>query len=399
VQILLGVAIAASAQADNEFHQAWQDGQASGQIRLGYISQDADVAATSTTDATAIGGQFKYETAEWKRLQFGLAAYLSKKLHSLSGDAAQGELNSDFFDKDSKSFAYIGEAYLNMDFDDFNVRAGRQLLDTPYVNTDDIRMLPNTFEGAYGSYTGLDNTTLFGGYISQWAGADSATAAEGQDEFKDMAGTNGDGTAVAGLLYEGFENLAVQGWVYDIDNMTQLFYADATYGMEGGEDYAFEFGVQFATFDEEGASATDGNAYGISAAVSRTNMTLSIAYNKTSNDAGDSVTNGFGGGPYFTSMDEMTIGDLSDAEAYIIGAEFDLSERVVDGLGVSVAHGHFEDEGRATTDTDELDIVVSYALGDHLDAELIYANVDNDAAPNDADTNFDRYLLRINYNF
>lgn len=404
IPIILGVAIAAGVQAESDFHQAWKNGETSGQIRLGYISSDPDVAGNNTTDATAIGGQLKYETADWQHLQLGLGAYFSKKLHNLSGDPAQNELNTDFFDKDSKSFAYIGEAYINLALNGVNIRAGRQQLDTPFADTDDIRMLPNTFEAVLATYSGIKDTTLVGAYVQQWAGFDSATGTEGQDEFKAMAdnnadGTAGDGTAFAGVTYEGFENLVLQGWVYDIDNRAQIFYADAAYGIEINKEHSYELGIQFASFDEETASNVDGSAYGLSGAVNMANMTFSAAYNATSNDAGKSATNGFGGGPYFTSMDEMTIDGLTDAEAWLVGAEFDLGGLIIPGLGVGIAFGHFEDENKVTTNTDEMNLVASYAFDDHFDAELIYADVDNDADPTDVDTNFSRYLLRLNYNF
>ncbi|MCK4707519.1 MAG: OprD family outer membrane porin [Gammaproteobacteria bacterium] len=398
IPMILGVAIAAGVQAESDFHQAWKGGQTSGQIRLGYISSDPDVAGNTTTDATAIGGQLKYETADWQHLQLGLGAYFSKKMHSLSGDPAQNELNTDFLDKDSKSFAYIGEAYINLALNGMNIRVGRQQLDTPFADTDDIRMLPNTFEAVLATYSGIKDTTLVGAYIQQWAGVDSVSGTEGQDEFKAMAGVNGDGTAVVGIVHEGIENLALQGWFYDIDNLAQAFYADVTYGIEVSNGHSYEVAVQFASFDEESASDVDGSAYGLSGVVNMANMTFSVAYNATSNDATKFVTNGFGGGPYFTSMDEMTIDGLTDAEAWLVGAEFDLGGLVTPGLGASIAFGHFEDENKAT-DVDEMDIVVSYAVNDQLDAELVYADVDNDAQPNDAGTNFSRTLLRVNYNF
>ena len=98
-------------------------------------------------------------------------------------------------------------------------------------------------------------------------------------------------------------------------------------------------------------------------------------------------------------MDQTGIGGLTDAEAYVVGADIDLGKLVSKGLALSVAYGHFEDENKTSTDIDELNVIVSYVMSNYLDAELIYANVDNDASPADVDTNFDRYLLRFNYHF
>ncbi len=49
---------------------------------------------------------------------------------------------------DGENYAFIGQAYLNYEFGNTNVKVGRQRLDTPLIGSDDARMLPNLFEAA-----------------------------------------------------------------------------------------------------------------------------------------------------------------------------------------------------------------------------------------------------------
>ena len=86
-----------AAQAADSFDEAIKNATTSGQFRLAYISIAPDVASAKTTTAAAFGGQIKFETAKWKRMQFAIAPYFSQKLAALSGDKANNELNGDFF--------------------------------------------------------------------------------------------------------------------------------------------------------------------------------------------------------------------------------------------------------------------------------------------------------------
>ena len=46
------------------------------------------------------------------------------------------------------SLGMLGQIYGRMQIVDQEIRGGRQLVDTPLINPQDNRMVPNTFEGA-----------------------------------------------------------------------------------------------------------------------------------------------------------------------------------------------------------------------------------------------------------
>lgn len=395
--ILLSLAAVTALNAGS-IDEAFVAGKASGQIRAAYTSIENDAGGKSY--GTALGGILKYETADWNGLKAGVGAYVSQKLHAASGNADKNELNTELFDINGKSYAYVGEAYLDYTMDDLNLRVGRQQIDTPFADTDDIRMHPNTFEAAIATYSAIEGTTLVGGYVTRWAGYDSEGTVS-KDKFKKLGGNESNGVAVVGIVNESVENLALQGWYYSIDEVSDALYTDATYTIAFSETIALALSGQYANFSEEKASGMDGSVYGIGAAFNVSALTLGAAYNKGSNDEGKSVSNGFGGGPYLTSMEEWTIDGMNDVKAYQLSAGVDLANAGLDGLTLTALYGNFKSDTDGTKVT-EFDLIASLELSEAITGDISYAMIDDkydNADGSGGDVGYDRFLVRLNYNF
>ena len=394
--IVLSMAAVVALSA-NSIDEAFVAGKASGQIRAAYVNQDN--AVDTDTYGTSLGGVLKYETAAWNDIKLGIGAYVSQKLHFATGDFNEGKANPDLFAADTESYAYVGEAYIDYSANDFTLRVGRQLIDTPLADTDDIRMHPNSFEAAIATYSGIEGTTLVGGYVTRFAGYDSG---DDISKFKKLGGENSNGVAVVGIVNESVENLAIQGWYYNIDEVSKAFYTDATYAIPLSETMGLELSAQYANFSEEKESGMDGNVYGVGAAFNVGALTLGAAYNKASNDTDKYVSNGFGGGPYMTSMEEMTIDGYEDAKAYQLSAELDMADAGVEGLTLCALYGNFKSTP-ADMKVKEIDLIASYEVNEALNAEVSYAMVDdknkNTSEDGLYDGGYDRFLARISYNF
>lgn len=392
--LMMSLAAIAALNASS-IDEAFAAGKASGQIRAAHVTQDNE--ASNDTYGTSIGGVLKYETAAWNDIKFGVAAYVSQKLGFATGNDAK--TNLDFFDEEGKSYAYVGEAYLDYTIDDFNLRVGRQQIDSPFADTDDIRMHPNTFEAAMATYTGLAGTTLLGGYVTRWAGYDSG---DEKSTFKELDGVNGEsnGAVVIGALNESIENLSVQGWYYGADKIADLYYADAAYGIAFSEETGLELSAQYARFNEKRDSGADGSVYGIGAALSAGPVTLGAAYNRSSNDEGKASPIGFGGGPYMTSMEEWTIEGMNDVKAYQLSAELDMAGAGIEGLTLSALYGSFKSDTDGTK-IREFDVIAAYELSERVWADAGYASIDdcNNNADGGGDAGYSRFLVRVGYNF
>lgn len=314
-----------------------------GQIRGGYVNLDDN--AGSKTDTLSIGGKLGYKTRTYKGLSAGATFYTSNPLGSLDDEGL-------FLDSNGDGYSILGEAFVKAELGNTSIKLGRQEIDTPFADTDDIGMVPNTFEGLVVSNNSFSNTKLYGMHLSRWAGVDAPVP----EKFTKL--NDDDGVNAIGAVYEPSDKLNIQGWHYNAKSGTDISYLEA--GFTPIEN--LELGAQYSTQDGAGF---DGNVLGVSASYGIDNITLSTAYNKVSDGQ---VTNGFGGGPFFTSAEDHTIAEADDQEATAFGIEYTGIEKLT--LGATQVNF---DKG-----ADELDLVASYEINEKLTADLIYSDMNDD---------------------
>ncbi len=328
-----------------------------GNLRLGFIHAEDEVGVE--TNGSAIGGKLGYISPAWNGLSARATFYTTGELFE--------DENGEFFASDNGSYSILGEAYVQGVYGNTILRIGRFELDTPHADTDDIRMIPNTFQGLLMSNSDIAGTTLYLTHLNKWAGVDTDVP----EEFQAMNGD--DGITAVGAVYEGIDKLAVQGWYFLGRNFANLLYLEAVY-----ETDSFSLGAQFGSQSDKthDNSGPDGNVWGITGSYTLYDVTLIAAYN----DVSGTVTNGFGGGPYFTSADDHTIDGVEDEQATALGVEYG----GIEGLTVGLLHVDFE------VDENETDYYASYEIDEQLGVELIYTDMHDDG-------NFVR--LMVNYGF
>ncbi|MEI6894589.1 MAG: OprD family outer membrane porin [Colwellia sp.] len=343
LSVILSVASHANEQVNE---QVKTDGGAFfGNLRVGYIV--AEDAVGENTTSSAFGGKLGYVSESWRGLTLGTTLYATQKLFN--------DENGDFFASDGESYAILGEIFVQGHFGNTEIKAGRFGFDSPYADTDDIRMVPNTFSGAMLSNTDIANTTLYAVYIDEWSGVDS----EKPEEFTEL---NGDeGIFAIGAVFEGIDHLALQGWFYQGKDFTQLSYAEAMY--EVGD---FVLGAQLANQTDKTADSSghDGDVYGVMASYALNSFTYTVAYNGVSG----TVTNGFGGGPYFTSSAEHTLADVLDQKALAASVDY----TGIDKLTLSVFYIDLDE------DKHETDLIAAYEFNDTMNIEAIYHHLYDD---------------------
>ncbi len=381
---------------------AFTQGKVDGNIRLAHIYQRDDVIGSKNNYATSIGGQLKYETARFYNLSGTFSTFVSQKITPLSGDMNHNSLNTDFFNDKGSSIVYVGEAYVDYKQDKFELRVGRQKLDTPLNDRDDIRMLPNTFQGATLGYGGLDHFVFTAGYLTKWAGYDS-----GQDisKFKYIPGElsttneNGKKLYILGMQNNSFKNFEMQAWYYGFDKQADVLYLEGIYEAAYGDLLNFVGGVQYGHYEEKDASTIEGDVFGIQIEASVGVLTFSAAVNYVMTDDGKTIIIGYGGGPYFTSMEEMTIDQVNDVKAYTLGAGIDMGV-IAENLELIYAYGEFAGkDGTGDLKVVEHDLILGYPFNDTFDLEVSYADIHDKANSGTADIGFDRLLVRMNYVF
>lgn len=331
-----------------------------GEIRLGFVSQDND--ANPDNKNGAIGGSLGIKTKAINGIELGAKFYTTNMLKSKNGDGSGTSL----FSSTEKGYSILGEAYVKGTLNNTSLKIGRQRLDTPYANDNDIRMVPNLFEAARLSNTDIPDTTLLAIHIKRAAGVDSPI----QEGFTDIV-AGYDGATILGIKYDGITNSKLSAWYNNIDRLAAIVHLEAYNSIKFNNNSVLDLGLQYANYKEKASSGTDGSMYGVCANYKVDDIQLYAAYNKTSNDTGKSLSNVFGGGrPYMTSMDTQTLNGLSDAKAYRLGLGYD----ILSNLNISYYYGDFKYQPLIDGQIVEQNIYANYRLNDNVSALFIYTD-------------------------
>ena len=177
-----------------------------GQLRAGYIHFAED--ASPHTTAYAVAGHLHLETQRWKGLMVGAEVYT---VLNLGNKQKYRNINDDFFDANGESFILLSQAYLDGKWGNTEIKLGRQSLDTPHADSDDIRMIPNYFEAYRVTNKDVTDLTLSAGLIHRMAGWENAVDSS---EFVNIgetlgAGRNVDGVYYASASYEGIITIMI----------------------------------------------------------------------------------------------------------------------------------------------------------------------------------------------
>lgn len=376
-----------------------------GQIRFAYIDNVAKIDPSPIKvqkSASAIGGEFGINTATYYDVGFHISAYVSQSVHFLN--PSKESLNNDFVDVDKNSFAYIAEASIDYRSDFIQAKLGRIKVETPYADSDDIRMAANTFEGVWSNINYTSSLTTQVMLLNKWAGYDSqdVTLTKSQDEFNTLVSDDAFGMAIESLTYEYSEKSEISFWYSYIDKMSEIAYAEiiGIYFIDG-KSFHIDYGIQASKIKELDDSGVSGNIIGGMGILHYRGLFLGVSYNKAFVDDGKYITDGFGGGPYYTSLDEASISIISEAsigkdvEAFRIGTGYNLKK-----TGVNELKGYMIElvYGELYTDNEKIiekDIILTYKDSKKINVEGIYAHFDSSYNGN----SFERALFRINYSF
>lgn len=381
--------IEAEKEASN-INEMFEEGKISGEIRSMYAGYDLKKAGEKDIYATAIGGHLKYELAELNGFSAAAAFSLSHDIGFATGD--EGVKQNPELSSSDGEYSVLREAYLNYKSGDFNFRVGRQLIDTPLADSDDIRMIANTFEAYIASYQ-LSNFSFMVGKLQKWQGYDA-------DLDSGWVRAGEDGTWFGGVNYAD-DMIEANAWYYNITKLTNAAYFDLTLGYEINSDISISAGVQYLNESEISSSATKANIYGALAELSAYGFTFGAAYNKSNRKAGKESFSGFGGGALFTSMDTMILNEITydrDAEAVVGNISYE-----IDKLTFSYSYGDFDGDADGFGDRAhivEQNIGAEYSvIKDKLLVRAIYAVQNDKESVAKTDNDWSRFQLMVAYSF
>jgi hypothetical protein len=321
----------------------------------------------SKSEAWTLGGSLAYQSGwhdDW--IAVGAKLYTSQKLHGPSDrDGTQ------LLRPEQRSYTVMGQTYARLRFRErHEVWLYRREYDLPYVNKDDSRMTPNTFEGYTVRGTLLGGASqpklrYVGGYLTRMKKRDS-------DRFVPMGEAAGAvGGAKRGLWMAGAllstGKLTFGAIDYLTPDVLNIFYSEFDRTWSISDELAVRLGAQFTDQRSVGddlltGSFFDTRVWGARLAASYKGATLRFAFSTTSSEA--DIRHPFGNYPGYLSLMTRKFNRAGE-DAWLVGIAYHFRRVGLEGLStfVNVARGSdIQDElsGASLPDETEVDITLDY---------------------------------------
>ena len=318
----------------------------------------------SENEALAFGGWLGMRSG-WLLDTFGIGTTFYGSAPLYAPDEKDGTL---LLKPGQEGYYVLGEAWGALRYRDYVVLKGyRQLVDLGYVNPQDNRMTPNTFEGV-----------TVGGKVS-WvqylAGYLWEIKPRNEDDFIAMSAQAGvrrehDGVALAGVRLIPREGLRIDlndAWGIDMFN---TLYGEVDYLHPIDKDWKLRFGAQFT--DQRAVNNArvqnardrhwDTQVGGLRTQMIYRDFTLTGAFSITA--SGNTIQSPWGSYPGYLSMIDQDF-NRANEKAMLVGVAYDFSNVLARGLSAYTNIAWGWDAINPTTrarapDQTEYDVTVDY---------------------------------------
>lgn len=352
---------------------AFKRGQTNGHFRYFFMATDNKKGLTDYY-ANAAGGGVRFETAKFHGFQFAVSGFYIFNIGSSDltlADSSTGQFNryeTALFDVEDpankKDIDRLEEFYLRYNYKNSYLVAGRQLINTPFINLQDGRMRSTGVEGVWAEFNELKNTKIEGGWL--YAISPRGTTKwynTGESMGIYPAGLNLDGTksqygsaieskyaAVIGITTT-IKNLKLQGWNLLTENVfnTAMLQADLQFPLKnksslfasaqlirqdavndgGNEDIA-------KTYFEKGGKAL---TFGTRAGWKNKQWEATINYNRITAHGRYLMPREWGREPFFTFLPRERNEGFGDAHAIMAKVNYQIPRSRVK---TSLAAGYYQ---------------------------------------------------------
>lgn len=286
----------------------------------------------SKSEAWALGGSLTYKSGYlFDRFGVGAAVYTSQPLYA--PDGRDGTL---LLKAGQEGYTVLGQLYGEIKLlEDVFVDLYRKEYNTPYINKNDNRMTPNTFEGytlvgRHGGKDGAPELRYGGGYITKIKERNS-------DEFVWMsrdAGANVNrGVALAGANYST-KQYSLGAIDYYSDDILNIFYTEGKYTLSMANRFGVLFAAQFTDQRSTGDDLLTGSSFsshqvGFKGEASYGGALLTLAYTTTTQGA--DMQSPWSSYPGYTSVQVQDFNRAGE-EAFMVKGSYDFSRIGLDGV-------------------------------------------------------------------
>jgi len=313
----------------------------------------------------AQGGYLRLVTGRaWDKLSFGGTVYGSYRLYG--PEDKDGAL---LLKPGQENITVLGKAYAQINYARHQLKLGRQEYELPWVNAQDNRMIPNTFEGYSLTTPRAENPNLqYGlGYVDKMKKRNSDTFISMSEAAGDTSGAD-HGAVMGGARYKFADALSLEAFNVWTPDAINLFQGQVVCRLKTDMGLNLKFTGQFLHEETVGAdllgrAAASTYALGGMAEASYRKLVGTLAL--TGNSANEDLISPYGTYPGYNSV---IVNDYNRAGEYGLrtGLSYDLSELGLTGVSVMGNYvwgfGAVDPEsGADIPNQDELDLTLDYA--------------------------------------
>ncbi len=357
----------------NTLLNAFKASSVHGHFRYFFMNTDNQKALTDYY-ANAVGGRIKFETAKFYGFQLAVGGYYTFNLGSsdfTKPDSTTKQFNryeSSLFDIEQPSnkndLAKLQELYIKYHFKKSNIILGRQLINTPFINTQDGRMMPTGVSGLWFNINDFKKLSMEGGWINGIAPRGTLNWFKTAASFGVYpSGVNIDGSksnyakniqsagiGMLGVKYSINPKLNIQLWNMFVSNIfnTEMFQFDWEHRLKDSSVFftAVQGIHQVAVNDGGNADQsktyfTKGQqtfAFGGKMGWRNKKIEASINYNRITSNGRYLVPREWGKDPFFTFMPRERNDGLGNVNAFVAKLNYNMPKS---NFKTSISYGYF----------------------------------------------------------
>lgn len=332
---------------------AFKKGQMHGHFRYYFMATD-NKAGLSDYYANALGGGIKYETAPFKRFQFGVSGFFIFNIGSsdlAKPDPKTNQLNRyelGLFDVEDpankRDIDRLEELYLKYSWKLSHITFGKQLINTPFINLQDGRMRPTEVGGLYGEINDIRNIKIEGGYLFEMSPRSTVKWYKVGESIGlyPQQGVNPDGSrsdyggnlessgiGMLGLSYKFGKKFSAKVYNLYVDNIFNSVFLQADYSYPLKNNNKLVAGLQYVRQDavKDGGNENPSKAYFTKGGMSQTfgvklgwenkRWQTSLNYNRITADGRYLMPREWGRDPFFTFLPRERNDGLGDVHAVV----------------------------------------------------------------------------------
>jgi hypothetical protein len=371
----------------------------SGKFRSFFFQRDFTGNAKDKEDF-ATGGILRFVTGSFDGISGGCSMYTSQGLGLNNENKGVYNLLAEDNNGHHKSYSALGEAYLQCVFDKTALKAGRQEMQTPWVNGYDIRMTPQSYQAAALSNKNIPDLELYAAYVTKIKPR-TATSFIAMSNALGIA--QDEPVALYGLIFTGIKGIKVQLWDNHAYEMWNDIYIRADYTGELTDAFSVFGDMRYLNRKGIGghiAGQLDTWHFGITGGIDAYGARLTLAYAINGNQK---ILRPWGHD--LTIAPQINPVDRADEKALEADIAYDLGRIGIIGLTGEVIYAHFdtpESGVTASPDRDEINFDLRYKFRDALEGlglRARYAIVNEDEKLGGADFNDIRVYLQYEFQF